>query len=125
MVNRCWQVALLDNDLHVTFLYYLFCIKQNSIQSHGFFSGDDDMQWWEFGDGTHKALQMFQACRGLPQTGTTSPLVWELLLGDAADEGIEAATALGGPYVGEYETDLESVEGRVYLLGEDRFERDL
>ena len=82
------------------------------------------MQWWEFGDGTQKALQMFQACRGLPQTGTTNSSVWESLLGEAAAEGIEAAIKLGGADVKEYETDLESIEGKVYLLGEDRFERD-
>ena len=91
-------------------------------QSHGFFSGDDDMQWWEFGDGTLSALKMFQASCQLPPTGTTSAAAWECLLGDAADSGIDAAEALGGPEMAEFERDLASIEGRVYLLGEDRFE---
>ena len=92
------------------------------MQSHGFFSGDDDMQWWEFGDGTLSALKMFQASCRLPPTGTTSAAAWECLLGSAADRGIDAAAALGGPEMAEFERDLASIEGRVYLLGEDRFE---
>ena len=79
------------------------------------------MLWWEFGDSTQTALKMFQASNKLPQTGTTNALVWESLLGERACDGVEAAMALGGPAMGEFEQDLGSMEG-VYLLGEDRFE---
>lgn len=104
---------------------HVHLIVDRHAQSHGFFSGDDDMQWWEFGDGTMSALKMFQASCQLPQTGTTSAATWEFLLGDAADNGIDAAEALGGPAMAEFERDLASIEGRVYLLGEDRFENAL
>ena len=40
----------------------------------------------------------------------------------AAGSGAEAAMALGGSAVKEFEEDLGAMEGGVYLLGEDRFE---
>ena len=58
----------------------------------------------------------------LPQTGTTNARVWECLLGERAVGGVEAAMALGGSAMKEFEEDLGAMEGGVYLLGEDRFE---
>ena len=33
---------------------------QVALMEHGFWAGDDDMQWWQFGDATCSAVQSFQ-----------------------------------------------------------------
>lgn len=95
---------------------------QVALQKGGFFSGDDDMRWWSFSDSTAAALRFYQACAGLPESGVCDGRTWRALLGDGATP---AALLDLRDEMGEYEDDLDDTHGggRVWLLGEQRWER--
>lgn len=42
------------------------CFVQVCLQKVGFFPGDDEMRWWQFGSGTLDALKTFQVCAWAP-----------------------------------------------------------
>ena len=93
------------------------------------------MQWWQFGGTTLESLRTFQACNGLPETGVTCARTWVVLLGtDARPEDLEKKPeggkgegAEGGGGGDSFEDDLtlEAGEGRVWLLGEQRWSRPI
>ena len=89
----------------------------------GYYSGEEDMEWWTFGMGTENALGTFQASSGLPDTGLTCLLTWKALLGEerVAMGPAAAFETVGELESGEYTMDL-SQQDRVFLLGEGRFE---
>ena len=89
----------------------------------GYYSGEEDMEWWTFGMGTENALGTFQASSGLPDTGLTCLLTWKALLGEErmAMGPAAAFETVGELESGEYTMDL-SQQDRVFLLGEGRFE---
>ena len=91
-----------------------------ALGQQGFHAGEDDMRWWQFGDGTTSALKTFQACSGLPETGVCDVNTWKMLLGpDAKPEHLRDLRSGDS-----YDEDLSHVEGeeRVWLLGEQRWE---
>ena len=92
---------------------------QVALNGAGFFCGDDDEQWWQFGDSTYAALVTFQACAGLPESGVADPTTWVALLGpDATPEDGAKLSAGDG-------TDDDMLghahDGAVFLLGEQRW----
>lgn len=86
-------------------------VMQEALTKAGFFCGDDDMEWWFFGDSTETALKTFQACHELAESGNVYDEVWDKLL----------------PYVDldqlceEPRIDKLATNG-VFLLGEGRYE---
>ena len=90
------------------------------LDEQGYYSGEEDMEYWYFGTTTSNALGTFQASNGIPDTGLTCAATWRALLGDArfAMDAKEALETVGD---GEYPLDL-SRQDRVFLLGENRFE---
>lgn len=94
---------------------------QVALNKHGFHCGDDDEQWWQFGDPTHSALATFQACSGLPESGVADEKTWLALLGPDATPEDGAALSAGN------NTDDDMLgghhEGMIYLVGEQRWAR--
>ena len=93
------------------------------LDAAGYYSGEEDMEWWSFGGSTENALGTFQASNGLPDTGLTCLLTWKALLGEerVAMGPAKAFETVGELASGEYTMDL-SRQDRVFLLGEGRFE---
>lgn len=89
------------------------------LQQQGFHPDEEDTQWWMFGPTTVSAISTFQACSGLPESGVCDALTWRALLGpDATPEGIDLV------FSGDSDDeDMEETEGRVYLLGEQRWSK--
>ena len=112
-----WPVLRLDDGgMEVHKLHVL-------LDSFGYYSGEEDMEWWSFGGSTENALGTFQASNGLPDTGLTCLLTWKALLGEerVAMGPAKALETVGELASGEYTMDL-SRQDRVFLLGEGRFE---
>jgi peptidoglycan hydrolase-like protein with peptidoglycan-binding domain len=97
----------------------------------GFHADSEDTKWWMFGVSTVSAVQTFQACNGLPESGVCCNRTW------AALASTEPAAALAGTDAHPHhldlwrsgdsdDEDLEAVaDGHVYLLGEQRWARKL
>ena len=92
-----------------------------ALNKHGFHCGEDDEQWWQFGDATHAALATFQACAGLPESGVADPRTWLALLGVGATPADGAALSAGD------HTDDDMLgghhDGMIFLVGEQRWAR--
>ena len=91
------------------------------LDEQGYYSGEEDMEYWYFGMTTENALGTFQASNGIPDTGLTCANTWKTLLGEAKF-AMDPTDALDLVPDGEYPLDLASQE-RVFLLGEGRFEQ--
>ena len=90
------------------------------LDEQGYYSGEEDMEYWFFGTTTENALGTFQASNHLPDTGLTDVGTWRALLGEElAALGPEEALAKVGD--GDFPEDL-SRQDRVFLIGEGRFE---
>lgn len=88
------------------------------LGKEGFYCGEDDMEWWQFGDATENALRTFQETSGVAITGTAHGEVWRIfrerydfveVLSSCEDEFCDDMTRL-------------QQSGAVYLLGEGRWE---
>jgi len=90
------------------------------LDEQGYYSGEEDMEYWFFGTTTENALGTFQASNGIPDTGLTCAETWRVLLGEARF-AMDATAALETVGDGEFPLDL-SRQDRVFLLGENRFE---
>ena len=90
------------------------------LDEQGYYSGEEDMEYWYFGVTTGNALGTFQASNGIPDTGLTCADTWRALLGEARF-AMDARAALETVGDGEFPLDL-SRQDRVFLLGENRFE---
>lgn len=106
---------------------------QVALDAAGMSCGEDDEQWWQFGDSTHSALVTFQACEGLPESGVADEKTWRKLLAVAARKsGREKDVSSFVP------SDVDSLTsgdvndddmlgnhqaGMVFLLGEQRWEK--
>ena len=90
------------------------------LDEQGYYSGEEDMEYWFFGITTENALGTFQASNGIPDTGLTCADTWRVLLGEARF-AMDAKAALETVGDGEFPLDL-SRQDRVFLLGENRFE---
>jgi hypothetical protein len=104
---------------------------QLALTEAGFHCGEDEMQWWQFGQTTLESLRTFQACGGLAETGVTCVRTWRLLLGeDARPEDLEKSPSSSDGEGGDdaFADDLGKIassEGRVWLLGEQRWSRPI
>lgn len=58
---------------------------QVALLEKGYFCGEDEMEWWMFGDSTANALRTFQACCDLPESGVCDERTWRALLGADAE----------------------------------------
>lgn len=90
------------------------------LEKAGFSAGEDDTQWWQFGDTTMNALKTFQACSGLPESGVCDERTWKALLGEAA-----VPSDLVALHSGESDDEDLADDGggtRVWLIGEQRWE---
>ncbi|KXZ54376.1 hypothetical protein GPECTOR_5g455 [Gonium pectorale] len=100
---------------------------QVALSNGGFYAGEDDMRWWQFGDTTLTALKFFQSCNGLPESGVCDERCWRALLGGASQPADLYDVRLAANSDDEedgFSEDLEGVsKGRVWLLGEQRWER--
>ena len=92
---------------------------QVALNGKGFHCGEEDEEWWQFGDPTHAALVTFQACAGLPESGVSCESTWKALLGEHATPADGAALSAGDG------TDDDMLGGHhvgaVYLVGEQRW----
>ena len=106
---------------------------QVALDRAGMHCGDEDEQWWQFGDSTHSALVTFQACSGLPESGVADERTWRSLLvvaakdtGEARDPSSFSPADVDSLTSGDANDDdmLGSHhDGMVFLLGEQRWER--
>lgn len=90
------------------------------LSDAGFYPNDDELQWWQFGDTTVAAIKTFQACNGMPETGTCNERLWKMLAGDNADPSIVDTLKSGKS--DDEDLSLEGREGMVWLIGEQRWE---
>jgi peptidoglycan hydrolase-like protein with peptidoglycan-binding domain len=91
-----------------------------AMSRQGYHVGDDDLYWWQFGDGTINALKTFQACSGLPETGVCDVTTWKRLLGEDAEPSDLASLRSGNS---DDEDLSHSNSGHmVWLMGEQRWE---
>ena len=90
------------------------------LSDAGFYPNDDELQWWQFGDTTVAAIKTFQACNGMPETGTCNERLWKMLAGDDADPSIVDTLKSGKS--DDEDLSLEGREGMVWLIGEQRWE---
>jgi hypothetical protein len=88
------------------------------LENAGYCAGEDDERWWQFGDSTQAALKTFQACEGLPESGACDERTWVALLGPGASPADLASLRSGN----SDDDDLAEGDGRVWLLGEQRWE---
>ena len=88
------------------------------LAREGFFCGDEDTEWWQFGDSTENALKTFQESNKLTVTGTALPEVWDMMLEKHDPE--EVLNECND----EYCDDVIALQqaGAVFLLGEGRWE---
>ena len=110
---------------------------QVALDRAGMSCGEEDEQWWQFGDSTQAALTTFQACGGLPESGVADERTWRALLAAAAAKGVGFA---GGKRDASsfVPSDVDSLtsgdandddmlgnhhSGMVFLLGEQRWEK--
>ena len=113
---------------------------QVALDRAGMSCGEDDEQWWQFGDSTHSALVTFQACEGLPESGVADEKTWRKLLAVAARKGGLGGGSGGGERDASsfVPSDVDSLtsgdandddmlgnhhSGMVFLLGEQRWEK--
>jgi peptidoglycan hydrolase-like protein with peptidoglycan-binding domain len=89
------------------------------LDDAGFSPGEDDIRWWQFGDSTVAAVKTFQACNGIPESGAACVRTWQALM----PEGSVPNDILSVQSGHSDDDDLaEPGEGRVWLLGEQRWE---
>jgi len=95
-----------------------------ALDMAGFDCGEDEMQWWMFGDMTQLAVSFFQACNGLPETGIVDEHTWKKLLNnpDAIPNDI-ADLNIGNSYDEDISGDIPSGNSkkRIWLVGEQRW----
>ena len=112
---------------------------QVALESAGMSCGEDDEQWWQFGDSTHSALVTFQACSALPESGVADEKTWrKLLLVALGKEDAKNGKKPREDLSSFVPSDVDSLtsgdkndddmlgnhhSGMVFLLGEQRWEK--
>lgn len=90
------------------------------LEQAGYWPGEDDVQWWQFGDSTMAAIKTFQACNGMAESGTCDERVWKALIGpDAAPDMIDSIKSGKSD---DEDLALDGRDNRVWLIGEQRWE---
>ncbi|KAI9115141.1 hypothetical protein K1719_014154 [Acacia pycnantha] len=122
---------------------------QEALLKLGFYSGEEDMEYFSFSSGTERAVKTWQAASGVPEDGIMTTellekLYMEIRIKDAGgvDEKKNYSTTVlpkevanGAPVssvaetsefqqtvVGDGDTEIEVSHPRVFLLGENRWE---
>lgn len=93
---------------------------QVALGEAGFSAGEEDIQWWQFGDSTLNAVKTFQACSGLPESGVADVPTWKALLGADAVPGDIDSVRSG--HSDDEDLALSAFGERVWLIGEQRWE---
>ncbi|EFJ50292.1 hypothetical protein VOLCADRAFT_103883 [Volvox carteri f. nagariensis] len=101
---------------------------QVALANSGFYCGEDDMRWWQFGDATLTALKYFQSCSSIPESGVCDERTWRALLGREASPAdlylVRLNKVNSDDEDGGFDDDMDGIsQGRVWLLGEQRWER--
>jgi peptidoglycan hydrolase-like protein with peptidoglycan-binding domain len=89
------------------------------LDNAGFCAGEDDVRWWQYGDSTVNAVKTFQACSGIPESGATCVRTWQALMPPGSVPNDLSSVKSGHS---DDEDLAEPGEGRVWLLGEQRWE---
>lgn len=90
------------------------------LESAGYWPGEDDVQWWQYGDSTVAAVKTFQACNGMTESGTCDETLWKALLGqDATPSTIDSIKSGKSD---DEDLSLDGTDNRVWLIGEQRWE---
>jgi len=90
------------------------------LENAGYWPGEDDTMWWQFGDSTVNALKTYQACTGLPESGACDEMTWKSLLGPGAEPC--DLDAVQGSNSAEEDLADDNGGNRVWLIGEQRWE---
>ncbi|KAL6748130.1 hypothetical protein V8C86DRAFT_1193498 [Haematococcus lacustris] len=117
-----WPVLMMDDggkDVH---------LLQAALDAAGFACCEDEARWWMFGDSTLNSLKTFQACHGLAETGVCDESSWLKLMGDPAARPHQLdsfrSRLLGAMDDAGEDGDITGhCQGRVWLIGEQRWER--
>lgn len=91
---------------------------QVALNNKGYYCGEDDSVWWQFGMDTYNSLITFQACNNVAETGITDEATWKALLGSDASPSDILALKSGD----STDDDLQEGGDMVWLLGEQRWE---
>ncbi|BDA48780.1 probable protein disulfide isomerase pTAC5, chloroplastic at N-terminal half [Coccomyxa sp. Obi] len=91
---------------------------QVALNNKGYYCGEDDSAWWQFGMDTYSSLITFQACNNLAETGIADEATWKALLGSDASPSDILALKSGD----NTDDDLQEGGDMVWLLGEQRWE---
>ncbi|KAH9611626.1 hypothetical protein KSS87_010320 [Heliosperma pusillum] len=115
-------------------------ILQEALMSLGFYSGEEDMEFSSFSDGTSRAVKTWQASIGIREDGVMTAELLERLYGSqelqSSDTSLEAdirnidkangavieVREVRETVVKKEPTDVYVSEHRVFLLGENRWE---
>lgn len=90
------------------------------LERAGYWPGEDDVQWWQFGDSTVTAIKTFQACNGMGESGTCDERLWKALIGpNAAPHMIDSIKSGNSD---DEDLGLDGTDNRVWLIGEQRWE---
>ncbi|CAL5223600.1 g6139 [Coccomyxa viridis] len=87
------------------------------LNQHGYYCGEDETVWWQFGSDTYSSLLTFQACKGLPETGVADVGTWKTLMKD----GAEPSDVLSLQSEDDTDDDMQASDGKIWLLGEQRW----
>lgn len=90
------------------------------LERAGYWPGEDDVQWWQFGDSTVTAIKTFQACNGIAESGTCDEVVWKALMGPGAVPDMIDSIKSGKS--DDEDLALDGTDNRVWLIGEQRWE---
>lgn len=90
------------------------------LENAGYWPGEDDLQWWQYGDSTVAAIKTCQACNGLPESGACDETMWQLLLGQNASPSDIDSIQSGNS--DDEDLAVDGTDTRVWLIGEQRWE---
>ena len=90
------------------------------LENAGYWPGEDDLQWWQYGDSTVAAIKTCQACNGLPESGACDETMWQLLLGQNASPSDIDSIRSGNS--DDEDLAVDGMDTRVWLIGEQRWE---
>ncbi|EFJ17341.1 hypothetical protein SELMODRAFT_421058 [Selaginella moellendorffii] len=95
-------------------------LLQEALAKLGFYCGDDDMEYASFSSGTDRAVKSWQSSIGAAEDGIVTAQVLSQLISEHQVITVNTSAAIKPPESPEV-VDRSST-GRVYLLGENRWE---
>jgi peptidoglycan hydrolase-like protein with peptidoglycan-binding domain len=85
------------------------------LACHGYYTDDDETDYWTFGSGTDMALRTFQACCSIVDTGVTCAATWRVLvttlpeLGAVDDDDVEVKATVAAVQAWRGDSDAEAL----------------